>query len=90
MAGEEASPPVVHERLICEHSHFFNCAVKDEWKEGEDRRIPLHDDRPEVVALYVQWVYRDKILSHGTPTIAERDGTELDQLIDAFVFGEKI
>jgi len=42
--GEEASSLVVHERLLCEHSAFFRLAVKEEWREGQERRIPLPDD----------------------------------------------
>ncbi|KAK1086140.1 hypothetical protein LTR33_001711 [Friedmanniomyces endolithicus] len=90
VVGEEASPLVIHKQLICEHSLFFKSSMKEEWQEGQDRTIPLPDDRVEVVTLYVQWAYQEKILSHGHPTMAEHDRAELDQLIDAFAFGEKI
>ena len=89
VVGEEAFPLVIHKQMICEHSVFFQTAMKKEWQEGQDRTIPLPDDRVEVVSLYVQWTYYDRILSHGNPTMAERDSAELDRLIDAFVFGDK-
>ena len=48
----------------------------------------LPEDGPEVVALYLNWVYTSPILScHPT---SEKDSNEIRLLVEAFVFGEKI
>ena len=64
--------------------------MKEEWKESQERAVPLPDDDPKVVDLYTQWLYCRKVLSHDSTLISERNSGELDLLIDAFVFGEKI
>lgn len=63
--------------------------------------MPLPDDAPSVVDLYVQWVYGGKIYSQiysqtapedegGDEEADERGETELNLLLDGFVFGEKV
>lgn len=64
--------------------------MKEEWKEGREREVPLPDDDPRVVDLYTQWLYCGKVLSHDPTLKSEQHSGELDLLIDAFVFGEKI
>jgi hypothetical protein len=86
----------VHETLLSERSRFFASASKAEWKEGQDHRVPLPDDTPSVVDLYVQWIYSGRILSRKSPVEEEADEQEcknesaFDLLIGGFVFGEKV
>ncbi len=89
-AGPGPQSYVVHEELLCEHSPFFKAAVKKEWKEAQERIIPLPDDGPEVVCLYVHWVYACRILSRHANLANESGSGEMDLLVDAFVFVEKI
>lgn len=65
-------------------------ALKKEWKEGQERTIPLPDDKADVVALYIQWVYGGKIFSRQPPSEAPSTGRELDLLVDCYIFGEKV
>jgi hypothetical protein len=99
--GEEEVEYKVHEALLSERSEFFTSASKEEWKEGQEHRVPLPDDTPSVVDLYVQWIYSGRVLSGRTlggkiPVKEEADGEEckngsqFDLLIGGFVFGEKI
>ena len=64
--------------------------MKEEWKEGQERAVPLPDDDPKIVDLYTQWLYCGKVLSHDSTLNTQQYSGELDLLIDAFVFGEKI
>jgi len=80
----------VHRDRFAARSAFFGIAAKPDWKEGRERRIPLPDDVPEVVDLYIQWVYTRSIFSRTRSDEDENTSGELDLLIDGFVFGEKI
>jgi hypothetical protein len=95
--GEEGVEYKVHETLLSERSEFFASASKAEWKEGQEHRVPLPDDTPSIVDLYVQWTYSGKILSRKTPVEEEgadeqerKNESAFDLLIGGFVFGEKI
>lgn len=86
--GPETHTYIVHEQMLCEHALFFQSAVKKEWNEGKERTIPLPEDDPEVVSLYLNWIYNKRILSQS-PT-NEKGYDEICLLVKAYVFGEKI
>ncbi|GIZ37303.1 hypothetical protein CKM354_000075300 [Cercospora kikuchii] len=58
---EESVSFHVHEDLLREHSHFFDAALKNQWKEAQERKIALPEDKPDIVDMYVQWLYGGKI-----------------------------
>ena len=62
--------------------------MKEGWKEGTERVIPLPHDGSEVAELYVHWIYTDRILSRSSATGG--GGHEMILLVDAFVLGEKL
>ena len=62
--------------------------MKEGWKEGTERVVPLPHDGSEVVELYVHWTYTNRILSRSSATGG--GGHEMILLVDAFVFGEKV
>jgi len=80
----------VHQDLLSSNSPYFTAAVKEEWKEGQQRRIPLPDDSPAAVDLYIQWLYSSRIFSQQPLEKLEEGYDELQILIDGFIFGEKI
>ena len=79
---------VVHEQLLCEYAPFFQAATKDVWKGDKDPTIPLKEDSPDIVSLYVHWIYTNRILSRDSASEGSCD--EIGLLVDAFVFGEKL
>jgi hypothetical protein len=88
--GEEEEEYIVHEDLLCKSSAFFASAAKEEWKEGQEHRIPLPDDSPSIVDLYIHWVYSSRVFSRQRPKEENRVGKEFDLLVGGFIFGEKI
>ena len=64
--------------------------MKKDWKESQERTIPLPDDEPEIFNLYVQWKYQGRVLSRDATVAPERDSDELRLLAKAYIFGEKI
>jgi hypothetical protein len=94
--GEQEIEYKVHETLLSKRSEFFSSASKEEWKEGRERRVPLPDDTPSIVDLYIQWIYTGGIVCPEKPTKEDGDheesknGHHFDLLIGGFVFGEKV
>lgn len=82
----------VHEVVLKETSGFFQAAVKKEWKEGSQRIIDMPEDTPEVVSVYVDWLYSDRIYpkTGELPVDAGTHGAESEHLAKLYVFGEKI
>lgn len=90
LVGESEQKCIVHEQLLCARSPFFAAAFEKEWKEGQERTIPLPDDTPEVLDLYFQWIYSGKIFTREAPSKSDRGVGELHLLIESYTFGEKI
>ncbi|KAK5133028.1 hypothetical protein LTR08_008233 [Meristemomyces frigidus] len=95
VVGSEAAIIFVHEQTIRARSHFFDAALDKRWKEAMDRRIELPDDKADIVQLYCQYLYSEKI--YLTPTLLKTDvveGTEIlpeyIKLAELYVFGEKV
>lgn len=80
----------MHKDLLCKKSPYFSAAAKDCWKEGQEGRVPLPTDDPAAFALYVQWLYRDRIFSSQDMGDAGGNREEIDLLIEAFVLSEKL
>jgi hypothetical protein len=90
VVGAEGEERTVHEKLLCDNSAFFASAMKKEWKEGQERRVPLPDDVTSIVDLYIQWLYVGRIFSRQPTEGEPGNEKEFDLLINGFVFGEKV
>lgn len=52
----------VHETILQKRSPFFRAALDKGWREGQERRIELPEDHPDLVNAYAEFVY-DKNVS---------------------------
>lgn len=70
-------------------SEFFHAALKREWTEGQTRTIKLPEEKPAVVAQYL-----DFCLGEGLPTRSTKDdcreGTVYDVLGELYGLGERL
>lgn len=58
------------------------------WREATERVIELPEDRPEIFAIYMTWLYQKQI---ATVRSFRPDGTtEFLHLVQAYIFGDKI
>ena len=51
----------IHENILRSTSSFFQAALNQEWKEGQERTITLPDDNPKVFSGYAHWLYTGKL-----------------------------
>lgn len=93
VVGENATVIHAHESVIRSKSPFFAAALSKNWKEGSELRVRLPEDQPEIVKLYVQWLYSRKIFINWTTEIDKWDGNqslpEYFTLAHLYVLGEK-
>jgi len=61
---------MVHESFLTSRSEFFRRALNGNWQEAETRVIKLPDDDPEIVALYINFVYTGQL---STAKIKEKN-----------------
>jgi hypothetical protein len=70
-------------------TEFFKAALKKEWTEGQTRTIKLPEEKPEVVAQYL-----DFVLGEGLPTRSTkndcRDGAVYDVLGELYGLAERL
>ncbi|KAK5134579.1 hypothetical protein LTR08_006365 [Meristemomyces frigidus] len=82
---------LVHEKTIMSRSKFVRLALDKEWKEAQERTIPLPDDEPAVFKLYQLWCYYTRVFSQdNSNAIYGTSGTEFRLLVQAYNLGDKL
>ena len=79
----------IHEGVIAPRSEFVRLALRGEWKEAQERTIPLPEDDPDVFSVYQQWLYGNLICTRYNNTVSQTDD-EYESLVKAYILGEKI
>jgi hypothetical protein len=51
----------IHKPLLLHHSGYFRKALRNCWKEGEERKVTIDDIEPEAFDIFVDWLYTCKI-----------------------------
>lgn len=74
---------VVHEWILRSHSPFFDAALRNHWKEAEERLVKLPSDDPEAFRFYVGWMY-----FHNISTDSGSESKSLLKLVHAYVLGD--
>jgi hypothetical protein len=94
VVGTDGCEFLVYQNRLYERSPYFAAATKEDWKEGQEHRIPLPDDNPSGVGLYIQWIYGGRIFSRPSERESEINDkpiyNETSLLVEGFIFGEKI
>ncbi|KAK3615783.1 hypothetical protein LTR22_027303 [Elasticomyces elasticus] len=94
LVGPKSSPFTVHEELIHSRAAFFDAALKKCWTEGRSGQVMMPEDEPDIIRLYVQYLYTSKIYLERTTTSANLKSSdnlpEYIVLAKAYVFGERI
>jgi hypothetical protein len=92
VAGPDEREIRVHQYLLYARSPYFAAAAKEDWKEGQERRVPLLHDKYVAVGLYVQWIYGGNIFSRPSKEDGDHSAahSQVSDLVEAFVFGEKL
>ncbi|CAK1360060.1 unnamed protein product [Cercospora beticola] len=92
--GDDAEVFLVHDFLLKQSSKFFQTALKEEWREGQEKKVDLPEDKPEAFGVYTEWLLQGKITSGtGKPTeeLTSYDVT-LEHLLlaDLYVAGRRV
>lgn len=77
----------VYASLFRKPDNFFDLALQQCWREGQEGKVPLPEDDPYIFRLYAAWVYEGKIFCKSNTTTTARD---YDTLIGLYIFGEKV
>lgn len=80
---------IVHEGLIKPRSDFVRLALRGDWKEAQERTIPLPEDDPNIFSVYQRWLYAGLIHTRPNSTASKTDD-EYSMLVKAYILGEKI
>lgn len=94
LVGDTKAKFQVHENALKQHSTFFVAALSKGWRERRSGEVHLPEDKPELVKLYLQFLYSQKIGIAWTKT---REGLPQNDLLPEyvtlahlFVLGEKL
>ncbi|OJD38061.1 btb poz domain containing protein [Diplodia corticola] len=73
--NDEESPCLflVHRKLICAFSPFFNAACRGPWKEHREGIVTLPEEDPATFELYVKWLYTGELVDCSSPTTEDED-----------------
>ena len=85
--GNEKKAYSVHESLVPASSPFLDKALSGKRKESALRTVHLPNDEPEMIAIYVHWLYRGTL-----PVSCDDSGidTEYTNLVKAYILGDRL
>lgn len=75
--------------ILRKSGDFFKCALKKDWREGQERTIELPGDEPRIFRLYADWLSAETIVSRSTDKYVLAN-CDRSTLIDLYVYGEKM
>ncbi|PPJ55878.1 hypothetical protein CBER1_03767 [Cercospora berteroae] len=82
------------------NSKFFEAALNRQWIEGQEKKVNLPDDDPDIFSIYADWLFTGKIASKPEQSeqseqrshVANWPDVSEEQIIQAelYVLGEKL
>ncbi|KAK5170384.1 uncharacterized protein LTR77_004971 [Saxophila tyrrhenica] len=69
--GDTAQTLYIHTSLLEKHSDFFVVALREEWKEGQERMVELKNANFETFTIFKNFLYEGRILSSKEETRRE-------------------
>lgn len=90
-AGEDSEVFLVHDFLLKQTSKFFQTALKEDWKEGQEKKVDLPEDKPEAFGIYNEWLLHGKIASVTDKPTGELTSSDitLEYLLLADLYGAR-
>ena len=68
VGGDAPKRFIVHEGLVKPRSDFVRLALRGDWKEAQERTIPLPEDDPNIFSVYQRWLYAGLIHTRPNST----------------------
>lgn len=70
-AGEEQKEYIVHKNVLAtSSSEFLNRMLSNGWRETREKRLSLPETLPDVLEIYLHWMYTGNVIFGLTPTFA--------------------
>ena len=96
IVGPERLHVTVHKDLLCKETAYFKKVFASGFKEGEDKTISMPEDDPDIVDIFLKWLYGDE---QATTFMAMFDsidmcGADFDdkdflEVLELFFFADK-
>jgi hypothetical protein len=67
----------IHKKLLRSNAGFFDTALKEEWKEGEDRVVDMPEADDEAFGICVTWLYTGLVFSRKEGDMIMNDGVRI-------------
>lgn len=91
LVGPEKQSMIVNTDYLTRTSEFFASALKRVWIEGQTRTIELDEERPELMAHYLDWSYTTQLPTENRTSIDTESSKVAthDLLAELYVFGKR-
>lgn len=94
LVGPEEVEYVFHEELLKQHSDFAAAALRNGWKEAEERVIRLSEEDPEIFDIFATFLYEGKIWTSREKDVyragSRTRDRECTRLAHCWVLGDKL
>ncbi|USW54847.1 Putative BTB/POZ domain-containing protein [Septoria linicola] len=88
--GQSATLFYLTETRLRAFSKFFDTALKKEWLEGQQRKVPLPDEDPELFNVYANWIMTGKLFVEDESGVPGGQGKVRQKLVDLYILGDKL
>jgi hypothetical protein len=59
--GKKSKTFMIHSSFATKSSKYMHSALKDDWKEGQEKHFSLVDHEPEALEGYINWLYTKEV-----------------------------